>query len=134
MAYRVLVVDDSPIIRRIVLRILKMLPFELASYLGATNREEALEILTNEWVDLMLCDINRPKMSGEELMRHLSQNPAMKDLPVVMVTSDRSTGRQELLMNLGAKGFVHKPVTPETLRDAIGIALGPQCFEGAPAQ
>jgi two-component system chemotaxis response regulator CheY len=82
-----------------------------------------LKVLDGNWIDLALVDINMPVMDGEEMIDRLRQNPATIDLPVIVVSTEGSETRKEALMQKGAK-FVHKPFTPETLRDVILMTLG----------
>jgi two-component system chemotaxis response regulator CheY len=89
----------------------------------ATNGQEALKVLDGNWIDLALVDINMPVMDGEEMINRLRQNPATADLPIIIVSTEGSETRKEVLTQKGA-GFVHKPFTPETLRDAILRTLG----------
>jgi len=75
------------------------------------------------WIDLALVDINMPVMDGEEMIHRLRQNPATADLPVIIVSTEGSETRKEVLRQKGA-GFVQKPFTPETLRDEVLGTLG----------
>lgn len=133
MAYRILIVDDSPIIRKMIVRILGMLPMDIGECLEAGDGQEALDVLATEWIDLMLCDVNMPRVSGEDVVRILSERDATKDLPVIIVTSDRSAAREERLMAYGVRNYVHKPVTPESLQQALVATLGRECMQGGRA-
>lgn len=128
MAYRVLIVDDSVIIRKMIVRMLSMLPMEVTECLEACDGQEALDTLGKEWVDLVLCDVNMPRVSGEEVVQRLAQDATLKDVPVIIVSSDRSRAREERLLEMGARGYVQKPVTPEALKDALVASLGPSCM------
>jgi two-component system chemotaxis response regulator CheY len=95
----------------------------LGEVLEAQNGQEASKVLDGKWIDLALVDINMPVMDGEEMIDRLRQNPETADLPVIIVSTEGSETRKEALMQKGA-GFVHKPFTPETLRDTILKTLG----------
>ncbi|NWF92205.1 MAG: response regulator [Syntrophaceae bacterium] len=123
MALNVLVVDDSSVMRQIIIKTLRLSQLPLGEVHEAPNGQEALKVLDSKWIDLALVDINMPVMDGEEMINRVRQNPATADLPVVIVSTEGSEARKEALIQKGA-AFVHKPFTPETLRDAILKTLG----------
>ncbi len=124
MAYNVLIVDDSPAMRSFVRRVLELSGLDLGTCLEAGHGRDALDLLQREWVDLVLTDINMPTMDGEQFIRHLEADPALQSIPVVVVSTDRTRGRVEQMMTLGAKGYVTKPFLPETLREEMERVLG----------
>jgi two-component system chemotaxis response regulator CheY len=123
MAINVLVVDDSSVMRAIITKTLRLSKLPLGEVHEATNGREGLQVLDNNWIDLALVDINMPDMDGEEMIDRMRQNPATADILVLVVSTEGSEARVELLKQKGA-GFVHKPFTPETLRDAIQSIIG----------
>jgi two-component system chemotaxis response regulator CheY len=123
MALNILVVDDSSVMRAIIIKTLRLSQLPLGEVLEAPNGQEALKVLDGKWIDLALVDINMPVMDGEEMIDRLRQNPVTEDLPIIIISTEGSETRKELLMQKGA-GFVHKPFTPETLRDTILKTLG----------
>ena len=123
MALNILVVDDSKVMRSIIIKTLRRSQTELAEVYEAANGQEALKVLDGHWIDLALVDINMPVMDGGEMIDRLRQNPATADLPVIIVSTEGSETRKEVLRHKGV-GFVHKPFTPESLRDAISWTLG----------
>ena len=123
MALNILVVDDSSVMRAIIIKTLHLSQLPLGEVHQASNGQEALKVLDGNWVDLALVDINMPVMDGEEMINRLRQNPATSDLPIIIVSTEGSESRKEVLKRQGAR-FVHKPFTPETLRDAILRTLG----------
>ncbi len=123
MALNILVVDDSKVMRLIVIKTLRLSQPELGEVYEAGNGAEALKVLNEHWIDLALVDINMPVMDGIEMIDRLRQNPTTADLPVVIVSTEGSDTRKEELRQKGV-GFVHKPFTPESLRDAISRTLG----------
>ncbi len=118
MAFNVLVVDDSAVMRTMVIRTLKMSGVPLAAVHEASNGEEGLRTLGAEWVDLLLLDVNMPVMDGEEMLRRVRANDDTRDLAVIVVSTEGSETRLAALHDLGAT-IVHKPFAPETLRDTI---------------
>jgi len=123
MPWNILVVDDSSVMRAIIIKTLRLSRLPLGEVHEATNGQEALKVLDGNWIDLALVDINMPVMDGEEMINRLRQNPATVDLPVIIVSTEGNETRKEALMQKRA-GFVHKPFTPETLRFAILRTLG----------
>ncbi|HSW51040.1 MAG TPA: response regulator [Bryobacteraceae bacterium] len=124
MAYNVLIVDDSPAMRSFVRRVLDLSGIEVGRCLQAGNGQEALNLLREEWVDIVLTDINMPTMDGEQFVRRLADDDALRSIPVLVVSTDRTEGRAQQMMMLGAKGYVAKPFLPETLREELERALG----------
>jgi two-component system chemotaxis response regulator CheY len=124
MAYNVLIVDDSKVMRSFVRRVLEMSGLTIGKCLEAGDGREALDLLGEEWVDVVLTDINMPTMDGEQFLRHLEADESLRSIPVVVVSTDRTAGRVEQMMNLGARGYVTKPFLPETLRQEMKRVLG----------
>lgn len=124
MAYNVLIVDDSPAMRTFVRRVLDMSGLEIGKCSQAEHGEAALAVLGQEWVDVVLTDINMPVMDGESFVRNMNSNEAYRSIPVIVVSTDNTEGRVRQMMSLGAKGYVKKPFLPETLREEVEKVLG----------
>ena len=131
MELRVLIVDDSPAMRSFVRRVLELSGLEVALCLEASNGEEALALLADNWVDVILTDINMPQMDGEELLRRLSEHEVLRLVPVLVVSTDKTEARIQKMLHLGAKGYVTKPFAPETLREVLEMSLGVGVSNGA---
>lgn len=130
MALNILVVDDSNVMRKMVIKTIRMCGVELGEVHEAANGEEGLKQLETHWVDLVLVDINMPVMDGETMIDRLRQNPATRDLPVIVVSTESSQSRIELLEKKSS-GFVHKPFNPELIRAVIDGIIGGE--DGQPA-
>ena len=124
MAFNVLIVDDSPAMRAFVSRVLEISGFPVGLRLEAGNGEEALRLLAEKWIDVVLTDLNMPGMDGEQLVRRLEQDELLRAIPVVVISTDRTETRVRRLMSLGARGYVKKPFLPETLRQELERVLG----------
>ena len=124
MAYRILLVDDSLIVRRMMKKTLELTDIEISDVLEANNGKEGLEVLKNEWVDLVFLDINMPIMNGMEFMKVVRADPSLNLTPVIIVSTEGSKERQEQLFEMDVKAFIRKPVTPETLSETITNVLG----------
>jgi len=124
LAYRILIVDDSPAMRTFVRRVVEISGFDLANCLEASNGTQALEILNTEWIDAVLSDINMPEMDGEELLRRLEADESLRRIPVIIISTDGTRERVDRMLQLGASGYVTKPFRPETLRAELERSLG----------
>lgn len=133
MAFNVLVVDDSLVMRAIVIKTLRLSGLPLGEIHEAANGEEGLQVVERNRIDLALIDINMPIMDGEEMIDRVRQNPETADLPVIVVSTESSETRIEMLLKKDVE-FVHKPFTPENLRKTIisitGGSDGQQSGEG----
>jgi two-component system, chemotaxis family, chemotaxis protein CheY len=124
MAYRVLIVDDSPAMRVFVRRVLNVSGFDLAECFEAANGREALALLKLQWVDAILTDINMPDMDGEEFLRNLAADDLLKSIPTFVISTDATQQRIGRMLMLGARGYLTKPFLPEGLRGELERALG----------
>lgn len=123
MELRVLVADDSAVMRAMIVKSLRLAGLPLGDVYQAADGAEALRLLEEHWVDLALVDINMPVMNGEVLIEQVRARPETADLRVVVVSTESSDTRIARLRSLGA-GFVRKPFTPESLRQTILDATG----------
>jgi two-component system, chemotaxis family, chemotaxis protein CheY len=124
MAYSVLIVDDSPVMRSFIRRVMTLSGFEVRECFEASNGEEALAQLGQHRVDVILTDINMPTMNGEELLRRLGADGVLKSVPALVISTDATRGRILRMMSLGAEGYMTKPFSPESLREELERVLG----------
>lgn len=122
MSINVLIVDDSAVMRAMVLKTMRMSGLPLGEVHQAANGRDGLEALNAHWIDLVLLDINMPVMNGEEMIDRMMQDPQLKDTPKVVISTEGSQARIERLKRKGAR-FIHKPFTPELIRDKIKDVL-----------
>ncbi len=119
MGKRILVVDDS-VVNRLMLR--KVLCGEY-DVLEAENGREALDTLACETVDGILLDVMMPVMDGYTFLAHISRDPKLSGLPVVVMTADNAVSSEIEALELGAWDFVSKPfdstILTFRLRNAI---------------
>ena len=123
MAVNILIVDDSAVMRSMIIKTLRMTDVPLGDIHQAGNGREGLDVLDEQWIDLAIVDINMPVMNGEEMIDRMQQDPEMKKTPVIVVSTEGSKARIERLEHKGAV-FVHKPFTAEIVRDTINSILG----------
>lgn len=123
MSLNVLIVDDSAVMRAMILRTLQMTELPLGEVHEAENGREGLDALLAHPIDLGIVDINMPVMDGEEMIRLAREDPLVSDVPLMVVSTEGSQTRIRRLIRRGVR-FVHKPFTPEVLRDAVGELVG----------
>jgi two-component system, chemotaxis family, chemotaxis protein CheY len=119
MPIRALIIDDSSVMRKIVERSLRQAGIDLTQVLEAGNGAEALAVLQENQVDLILCDVNMPVMDGLEFIKQLPGVENAKDVPVVMITTEGSEHHVVQALSSGARGYIRKPFTPEQIREQV---------------
>ena len=118
----VLVVDDAPFIRDLVRKCLRS-AFPGMAIDDAVNGRKAMAMLGKEAFDLVLCDWEMPEMSGLELLTWCRQQPALKNLQFIMVTSRGDKENVIQAIQAGVSDFVGKPFTNEQLLTKVKKAL-----------
>jgi two-component system, chemotaxis family, chemotaxis protein CheY len=121
---KVLIVDDSSVMRKIVERSLRQAGLNLTEVLEASNGAEALTQVQSGSLDMILSDINMPVMDGLEFLRNLAKLESAKGVPVVMITTEGSEARVVEALSAGAKGYLRKPFTPEQVKERVAPLLG----------
>jgi two-component system chemotaxis response regulator CheY len=116
---RALIVDDSSVMRKIVERSLRQAGIDLKQVLEAGNGAEALTLLQDNPVDLILCDINMPVMDGLEFVKQLSGVANAKGVPVVMITTEGSEAHVVQALSSGARGYIRKPFTADQVKEHV---------------
>jgi len=115
----VLIVDDSAAIRKILQRVLRQAEIPLATVYEAGDGVEALAILKNQKVGLVLSDINMPNMDGLEFLTQVRAVEAWAKLPVVMVSTEGSHAKVLEAVERGATGYVRKPFTADQIKEKL---------------
>ena len=114
---KVLVVDDSAIMRKVIEQILEMLGHEAVP---AANGVEAFDRLKeHDDVKLILLDWNMPEMNGIEFLRAVKDRPGLSKIPVIMLTTESERRKMIEAIEAGAKHYLTKPFQPETLATKI---------------
>ena len=109
---RVLAVDDSPTIREMVAETLKSADYEV---LEAENGLEALELLREQHVDLIISDLNMSVMDGFEFVTKVRENPNFEFTPILFLTTEASEDMKQIGREIGATGWLLKPFDPMNL-------------------
>ncbi|HXM21924.1 MAG TPA: response regulator [Terriglobales bacterium] len=119
MPIRALIIDDSSVMRKIVERSLRHAGIDLTKVFEAGNGAEALAVLQENPVDLILCDINMPVMDGLEFIKQLPGVANAIDVPVVMITTEGSESHVVQALSCGARGYIRKPFTAEQVKEQV---------------
>jgi two-component system chemotaxis response regulator CheY len=120
---KVLSVDDSGVMRRIIGRTVDVLGY---GFLEAANGLEGLDVLARHHADiaLIILDVNMPEMDGFEFLARIKANADYQSIPVMMLTTESERGKIIQAIKAGAVNYICKPFTPEDLTVKITDSLG----------
>jgi len=133
MAFNILIADDSETMREVIKKVVTMAGVPVGSFLEVSNGKEALQLLDDEWVDVILSDINMPEMTGIEFLRRLKQSEVHRNIPVILITTESSQARIDEAKALGVAGYVRKPFMPETIKKMLDEVLE-KAYDRQPAE
>ncbi|MBI5361418.1 MAG: response regulator [Planctomycetes bacterium] len=117
MGLRILIVDDSMVMRMMVQRNLRLAGFTLDKVIEAADGEDALKKFNAAEIDAVLSDLHMPKMDGYELARRIRQIPA--STPILLITAEGSQAKIEDAVKAGVNAYLNKPPTPEELTSKL---------------
>lgn len=121
MSIKVLVVDDSSTMRRIISKILKKM--DITEIFQASDGVDALNLLSSNSVDLILLDWNMPRMNGLGLVKNLRENSKFNSTSIIMVTTEAERSSVVEAVKAGANNYLAKPFTPDALITKIKETL-----------
>jgi len=116
MARKVITVDDSATVR---LALKKPLMDDGYEVIEATDGTDAVRKLLDQDVDLMITDLNMPKMDGIELIRQVRRDGKNRFLPIIMLTTESQSEKKMEGRAAGASGWITKPFTPHQLLSVV---------------
>ncbi|MCH9022785.1 MAG: response regulator [Planctomycetes bacterium] len=119
MSFNILIVDDSAVTRAVLKKTISMTDLPVNDIFQAADGHEALEQLHQNHIDLVLTDLNMPNMNGMELIENIRADENIQNVPITIITTESSTNRINQLREKGINGYIHKPFTPEQVRDEI---------------
>ena len=119
MGKSLLIVDDSATMRKIIMRTVRMSGMEFERTEEAGSGTEALQKLDDGPIDVMLCDVNMPEMSGTELVKKVRELSSCNGTKIVMVSTESAQGLIDEVMADGADGYITKPFTPEKFQEKL---------------
>lgn len=120
MASTILLVDDSPTILNLLRLTLRQAGYIVAT---ASDGQEALEMLKATQVDLVITDVNMPRMDGLTLISHLRENEATRNLPVIVLSTQHSLRDHKMGKDAGADMYLDKPVASQELVETVDQLL-----------
>jgi two-component system chemotaxis response regulator CheY len=123
VSYCILLVDDSPVVRHMIRKVIEISGLDIGQIVEASNGSEALEAIEKNWIDVVVADINMPVMTGAEMVKQMIERDFMATTPVIIVSSEKSAKRMEELKQLGVKAYLNKPFRPEQIKQVIGEVL-----------
>lgn len=119
MAKSLMIVDDSATMRKIIIRTIRMSGLEFDRTEEAGNGKEAIAKLQDSPVDIVLCDINMPEMSGTEMVKEARKLDCCSNTKIVMVSTESSEDLIAGILSDGANGYINKPFTPEKFQEKL---------------
>ena len=117
----VLIVDDSPVMRKLLRRGLRQAGFDHLRVIEAHDGAEAIDLLDSKRFDVVSTGWHMPNVTGIELLRHIELNEL--DLTAGVVTAHATRSARRSAAEAGARFFIPKPFTPDTLRDGLATVL-----------
>jgi two-component system chemotaxis response regulator CheY len=112
MSKRILTIDDSKTMRDMLMLTLVEAGFDV---IQAVDGQDGLDVLVGKQVDVIITDINMPRMDGYEVIRNLRRDPAHKSTPILVLTTESEADKKNLAREAGATGWMVKPFDPERL-------------------
>lgn len=112
MGKRILTIDDSKTIRDMLMVTLSDAGFQVAQ---AVDGKDGVDVAAKGQFDVVITDINMPNMDGYQVIRHLRNDPAYKNTPILVLTTESDTDKKNLAREAGATGWMVKPFDPERL-------------------
>jgi two-component system cell cycle response regulator len=119
---RILVIEDNPTNLQLMVYLLQAFGH---TPLEAWDGETGLEAARREPLDLILCDVQLPKVDGYAVAKHLKSHPALSRIPLVAVTALAMVGDRDRVLGAGFDGYIAKPILPETFVGQVEAFLRP---------
>ncbi len=124
MAFNFLIVDDSPIMRKVIIKTVRMSGVDVGEIFEANNGAEGLLEARANWVDLILTDINMPIMDGLTFIEHLKSDEVLSSIPVIVISTEGRDDVVQRALEIGAADYITKPFRPEEIGADVLKILG----------
>ncbi len=117
---KILIAEDEPDIRELVAFTLRFAGHEVVA---ASNGEEAVQLASREFPDLILMDVRMPRMTGYDACRVMKANSELKDIPIVFLSAKGQDAEIQTGLEAGAEEYLLKPFAPDQLTDRVRAIL-----------
>jgi two-component system chemotaxis response regulator CheY len=124
MNFDILVADDSKAALFLFKKIINLSGAPVGSIYTAENGKQAIEVLEENKVDLIMTDIHMPEMDGFQLIEYLKKTDPFKDIPIIVITTEGREKYIDKAKQLGAVNYIKKPFQPEQVKHLILETLG----------
>ncbi len=121
MMKKILIVEDNPMNMELILDLLEFYGHDVTE---AEDGIKALERLAEERFDIILLDMQLPKMDGLEVLERIKMNPSTACIPVIAVTAHAMKGSEEHFIEMGCVDYISKPIDINKFRKLIDKYLG----------
>ncbi len=122
MNYKLLIVEDSPTMRQLIVFALKRV--KAFTIVEATDGVDGLKKISGQKFDLILTDINMPIMDGLKLVSLVRNDPANRHVPIIIVTTEGGSEDRQRALALGADEYITKPIQPTKILETVKRLLG----------
>lgn len=113
---RILIIEDNAANMQLMVYLLNAFGH---TTLEATDGEAGLAVIQNESVDIILCDLQIPRLDGYEVARRIKMDPELKDIPLIAVTAYAMVGDRDKVLSAGFDGYISKPINPEIFTEEV---------------
>jgi two-component system chemotaxis response regulator CheY len=124
MMHNILIVDDSATTRAVIKRSIRLSGLGDTQLFEAVDGQAALDFLATSRIDVVLADLNMPRMDGAEMIRRMDADPLLSSVPVIVVSAEPNAATFTPLRHASLRGHIRKPFTPEEIKQAITKILG----------
>lgn len=121
---KILIVDDSSTMRKIISRSLRQAGFEIGEIVEAENGQAGLDVLAASTVQMILTDINMPVMDGLTFITNVRNNSSLDGIPIIVITTEGADGMTKEAIKKGANNLIKKPFTPEQIKEKLSSYFG----------
>jgi two-component system, cell cycle response regulator DivK len=121
MAKRILVIEDNPVNLELMSDLLEAFGYTV---LTARDGFRGIELVRQEKLDLIICDVQMPGMDGYEVANYLKRDPMLSRIPLVAVTALAMVGDREKVLSAGFDGYIDKPIAPEGFQKQVEAFMG----------
>jgi two-component system chemotaxis response regulator CheY len=116
MAKTIMIIDDAPSVRQVVGLALKGAGYDV---IEAQDGQDAVSKMGQKKLNLIICDLNMPRMDGIEFLQHVKSSPMHKFTPVIMLTTESAEDKKNAARAAGAKAWMVKPFQPSRMLEAV---------------